>query len=241
MKRYHQYWFIVPVCCISVLFLLIITVIGNRSVTVLAENSAITHRKTVIIDAGHGGVDGGATSYSGATESHINLQIALKLNDLMHLLGINTKMIRTTDSSIHIKGDSIAAKKVSDLKERVRIVNETDNAYLISIHQNYFTDSKYSGAQVFYGNLDESKYFAEKLQTKLAENLTANNNRKIKPSKGIYLLDHVNCSAILLECGFISNPTEDSLLQNNDYQNKLCCVIATTFSEHLFGTSNNTT
>jgi N-acetylmuramoyl-L-alanine amidase len=111
---------------------------GNKAVIVLSENAPFESRRVVIIDAGHGGVDGGATSCTGVLESKFNLEIALKLNDLMHLLGIDTVMIRDTDCSVYTKGETIAQKKVSDLKERVRITNSIENALLISIHQNQF-------------------------------------------------------------------------------------------------------
>ena len=98
---------------------------GSEAVTVLAQKIPLERKHTIIIDAGHGGLDGGATSCCGNLESAFNLEIALKLNDLLHLLGYDTVMIRTADRSVYTQGETIAAKKVSDLKERVRIVNET--------------------------------------------------------------------------------------------------------------------
>ena len=124
--------------------------IGSGAVTASVQSEGVERNHRIVIDAGHGGIDGGATSCTGVLESTINLQIALRLNDLMHLLGYETVMIRTTDTSVYTEGNTIAAQKVSDLKERVRIVNETENAILISIHQNIFPDSRYDGAQVFY-------------------------------------------------------------------------------------------
>lgn len=208
---------------------------GSEAVTVIAENAPITNRKCVVIDAGHGGVDGGATSCTGVLESKINLEISLRLEDLMHLLGIQTVMIRRTDTSIHTQGNTIAAKKVSDLKQRVKIVNETYNALLISIHQNYYTDSRYSGAQVFYCDNEESRVFAEKLQTDFVRTLNKDSNRKAKKSSGVYLMEHVNCTGVLVECGFLSNPMEESQLLHPVYQKKLCSVIASETSRYLFG------
>ena len=123
---------------------------GSKAVTVISEKIPLEREHCIIIDAGHGGVDGGATSCTGRLESTYNLEISLRLNDLFHLLGYDTRMIRTTDISVYTKGESIAQKKISDLKERVRIANETPNALLLSIHQNNFSDSRYSGAQIFY-------------------------------------------------------------------------------------------
>ena len=142
---------------------LLVGIGGSHAVTVLSENAPIANRTTVIIDAGHGGVDGGATSCTGVLESQLNLEIALRLDDLMHLLGIRTTMIRTTDISVYTEGETIAAKKVSDLKERVRIVNETEKAVLISVHQNYFSDNRYSGAQVFFADTPVSQQLAQAL------------------------------------------------------------------------------
>lgn len=207
----------------------------DDSVTVYSESSGIKNRKTVVIDPGHGGVDGGATSFSGVLESGLNLQIALRLNDLFHLLGVNTKMIRTEDISIHTSGESIAQKKVSDLKERLRIIESTDQALLVSIHQNYFQESKYSGAQVFYPNTPGSKDLATALQASLIKNLNPGNHRVCKPASGVYLMQKISCTGVLIECGFLSNPAEDKRLQDAGYQKKLCCIIAASCSEYMFG------
>ncbi|MBE6982658.1 MAG: N-acetylmuramoyl-L-alanine amidase [Ruminococcaceae bacterium] len=207
----------------------------DDSVTVYSETSGIENRKTVVIDPGHGGVDGGATSVSGVLESGINLQISLRLNDLLHLLGINTKMLRTEDVSIHTSGNTIAQKKVSDLKERVRIIENTDPALLVSIHQNYFQESKYSGAQVFYPDTHGSKELAAALQASFTKNLNPGNHRLCKPASGVYLMQKISCTGVLIECGFLSNPTEDRLLQDASYQKKLCCIIAAACGEYMFG------
>ena len=130
---------------------------GGKAITAMNDGDFTYKRNCVIIDAGHGGVDGGATSCNGVLESQLNLQIALRLEDLMHLVGVDTVMIRREDISVYTEGESIAAKKVSDLKERVRIVNSIENSVLISIHQNTFSDPRYSGSQVFYGSSGESQ------------------------------------------------------------------------------------
>ena len=206
----------------------------SKAVTAISASAPISDRKTVIIDAGHGGVDGGATSCTGVLERQINLEIALKLDDLMHLLGINTSMIRTTDCSVFTEGETIAQKKVSDLKERVRIVNSVDNGLLISIHQNHFSNDKYSGAQVFYAQTDGSKQLAGNLQKTLIQTINPDSHRAIKKADSVYLMQHIQCTGILIECGFLSNSREEYLLRDDVYQNKLCSVIATTVSNHLF-------
>jgi len=208
----------------------------SRSATVMAENAPIEGRYCVIVDAGHGGVDGGATSCTGVLESRFNLEVALRVNDLLHLLGVETKMIRTDDISIYTEGESIAAKKMSDLKERVRIVNQTPKSVLVSLHMNHFSDSQYHGPQVFYAQTDGSKALAESMQSALKTNLDPDSRRQIKRAEGIYLMQHIQQPGILIECGFISNPEEEAKLRDPAYQKKLCCVIAATTAGFLANT-----
>lgn len=233
MRNRNNILYMLPFYLLLVFAIIIGTLYADNTVTTIAESSGISNRNIVIIDAGHGGVDGGATSCTGVLESHINLEISIRLNDLMHLLGIKTIMIRTTDDSIYTSGNSIAEKKVSDLKERVRIVNSTENALLISIHQNYFSDPQYAGAQVFFAADDASSALAKTLQNLLVVNLNPGSNRKSKVSDKIYLIQNVTCPAVLIECGFLSNVSEEALLRSKDYQQKLCVVIATTVSRFL--------
>lgn len=209
---------------------------GNRAVTVMVETRPIERKNCIVIDAGHGGMDGGATSCTGRLESAYNLEISLRLNDLFHLLGYDTRMIRTTDTSVNTKGETIAQQKVSDLKERVRIVNETENALLLSIHQNNFPDGRYSGAQVFYAGTQGSEVLAKQLQTAFVASLNPGSNRKSKRSDGVYLMEHIDRTGVLIECGFLSNAEEEARLRNPEYQRKLCCVIAATVSSFLSNT-----
>ena len=209
---------------------------GSAAVTAISEQLPFERKNCIIIDAGHGGVDGGATSCSGKPESAYNLEIALRLNDLIHFLGYDTKMIRTEDISVYTKGETIAQKKISDLKERVRIVNETEHALLLSIHQNTYSDSRYHGAQVFYPATQGSKDLSVVLQSELTAYLNPGSTRKSKPCSGVYLMEHIQTTGALIECGFISNPEEDSKLQDPDYQKKLCCIIAGTVSSFLSNT-----
>ena len=180
--------------------------------------------KTFVIDAGHGGEDGGAVSASGIYESHLNLQIAHRLNDLLHFLGANTRMVRSEDVSVHTQGNTIAQRKVSDIRERVRLVQETPNAILLSIHQNHFPQSKYRGAQVFYAKGSEE--LAQSIQRTIAEQVDTNNHRQCKSAKDIYLMEHISCPAALVECGFLSNPSEELLLRDGSYQKKIAVAIA---------------
>ena len=207
---------------------IVVTVLwSDRAITVMSESAPLTDRHCIIIDAGHGGVDGGATSCTGVLESQINLEISLRLNDLCHLLGMETKMIRTTDISVYTEGQTISQKKVSELKHRVQIINETPNATVISIHQNYFSDGRYSGAQVFYPKDESSRQLAEAMQLAFA---VTGSTRGAKPSQGVYLMEHIQCSGVLVECGFLSNPQEEAKLRSPEYQKLLCCVIVSTLS-----------
>ena len=209
------------------------TYLGSAATSVVAEWIPVKRDHTIVIDPGHGGEDGGATSVAGIPESQYNLEIALRLQDLFHLLGYRTKMIRTTDRSVYTNGDTIAAKKVSDLRERVRLVNETDGALLLSIHQNMFPERQYRGAQVFYGPEGEGQALAEQLQRVFREILNPGSKRKSKKADGIYLMQHICCTGVLVECGFLSNYEEEAQLRSEEYQRKICCVIAATVAGFL--------
>ena len=222
-----------PAYCLVLAIIIAVAFLGDKAVTVFAKISNYEKHCVFIIDAGHGGIDGGATSCTGVLESQLNLEIALRLNDLMHLLGRETLMIRATDISVYTAGDTIAAQKVSDLKQRVKTVNEQNNGILISIHQNTFPDSKYCGAQVFSATDTDSMEAATKLQKELVRVLNPGSNRKSKKADGIYLMEHITRPGVLIECGFLSNVEEEAKLRSSAYQKKLCAVIATTLSAHF--------
>ena len=221
--------------CLVVSIFLAAAYWGSKATDVIARRIPTSRSHTIIIDAGHGGEDGGATSCTGKLESVYNLEIARKLNDLMHLLGLHTKMVRTSDTSVYTQGNSIAEKKVSDLNYRVKLVNETENAILVSIHQNTFPDGQYRGAQVFYAPKGEGKDLAEQLQTALVQTLNPGSNRRSKRADGIYLMEHIQKTGVLVECGFLSNAEEEANLRSEDYQKKLVCVIAATVFNYLDG------
>lgn len=221
---------------LTVCTVLLIVKLGNRAVLVMAENKPIEREHCIIIDPGHGGEDGGAVSVSNLPESGYNLDIAIRLQDLIRLLGYETKMIRTEDISVYTKGETLAQKKMSDLKERVRIVNETDNAILLSIHQNHFPDPKLQGAQVFYANTEGSEDLAKQIQSLLVSSVNPGSKRQIKKSSGVYLMEHIACPGVLIECGFLSNPQEESKLRDPVYQKKLSVVISAAVSQFLSNT-----
>lgn len=220
-------------CVITVSVAMLLAYGCSAAVTIMAENVPIQRKNRIVIDAGHGLPDGGAVSCTGTSESEYNLQIARRLQELMHLLGFETVMTRNSGDSVHTKGTTIAQKKISDLKERVRIISETENALLLSIHQNNFPDGKYSGAVVLYADTAGSKELAQATQQSLVRTLNPGSKRACKPADGIYLMEHINCTGILIECGFLSNPAEEAKLRSDSYQKKLCCVIAGTLCEFL--------
>lgn len=225
-----------PFYLLVVIIFLGIAHIGSKTITTVNQLRPVDRRYCIVIDAGHGGIDGGATSCTGVLESNINLEIALRLDDLLHLLGYDTVMIRRVDESVYTQGNTIASQKVSDLKERVRIVNETPGAILVSIHQNTYSDSRYHGAQVFYANDDKSKKLAQTMQQNIIGILNPGSNRKSKPAKGVYLMEHISAPGILIECAFLTNPEEEALIRNANYQMKLCAVIGGTISSYLADT-----
>ena len=186
--------------------------------------------KTVwVIDAGHGGEDGGAVSTDGSRESDINLAIARRLEGLLALLGEETCMTRTEDVSIHSEdAATLREKKRSDLKNRVALVNSTQGAILVSIHQNSLPSSKQThGAQVFYGKKEGSTEVANAVQLALNQTVNAGNKKTEKAiDASIFLMKNVTAPAILIECGFLSNESETTLLKSSQYQQRLAVVIA---------------
>lgn len=236
MKRNVGLWIVAMSLVITIN--LLSALCADSVLTSVVSNAAVQGKRTVVIDAGHGGEDGGAVSCTGESESMINLEISERLQDLMNFLGIPTVMTRTGDYSVYVKGKTLSQKKVSDLNERVRMVGEVNEPILISIHQNYFSDSRYSGAQVFYAKSENSILLASQLQRMLVSVINPGSNRKEKAAQHIYLLESVTCDAVLIECGFLSNPQEEILLRDDVYQKKLCCVIAAATCDFMNASSS---
>ena len=209
---------------------------GSRAVTVMAETRPVEGRHTLIIDPGHGGVDGGATSCTGILESRFNLEIGLRLEAFLQFLGCRTVMIRREDISVYTEGETIAGKKASDLKQRVKMVEAENDAVLLSIHQNYFPQAQYSGAQTFYAGTSGSQSLAKAMQAAFTRYLDPIRPRQEKMSSGVYLMEHVSCPAVLIECGFLSNPREEAQLRSSDYQKKLAVIIGCSTAEYLSNT-----
>lgn len=202
-------------------------------------------QRTVVIDPGHGGEDGGAVAPDGTLESALNLEIAKRLDFLLTFCGQKTLLLREDDISLHdSEANTIREKKVSDIHNRVDTINAQENPAVISIHQNFFLSSKYHGAQVFYANGPLSQPWAEQTQKDLIAYLDPANHRSATPiSQDIYLMNHIRCPAILVECGFLSNPEEREKLKTPDYQRKLALIIAGAYLQSINegGTTENGT
>lgn len=182
-----------------------------------------------VVDPGHGGEDGGAVAGDGTVESGLNLGIALRLHDLLRFCGESTVMTRREDVSIYSGGAStLHEKKVSDLKNRVALVNSLDRAVLISIHQNKLPESPgVHGAQVFYNTVDGAEDLALQIQSELNSAVNGESRKQCKQiPKTIYLMKNVTAPAVLIECGFLSNTAETALLRQEGYQRKLAVSIA---------------
>lgn len=216
---------------IMVIFVgLIVLVIykNERSISSFANNLD-TKYKTVIIDAGHGGIDGGAVAKDGTLEKDINLALSKKLEISMKLMGYNVVMTRTKDELIFDAGNcnTIRQKKVSDIHNRANLINSTPDSIVISIHQNKFSSAKYSGTQVFYSpNNEDSEPLAQSIQLAVRELLQPENKREIKKTgTNIYMLYYAKVPAVMVECGFLSNVEECNKLKSYDYQKQVMFCI----------------
>ena len=189
----------------------------------------------LIIDPGHGGADGGAVSVNNDKESKINLEISKRMELFAAFLGITTKMTRSEEEIQYPDNCiTIREKKVYDSISRVELINSYKSPVLISIHQNKYDDSSIRGAQVFYNNneSDNSKNLADRITEEL--DIFANKLRGTKEiSSDIYIFKHTDCTSILVECGYISNPEECNLLKTEIYQNKLAIAIITGYNRHM--------
>ncbi len=200
------------------------------SVHVLSERAAIVplrHSRTVVIDPGHGGEDGGAVAADGTKESDINLSISLQLKELFLFCGVEPVLTREEDISVYSEGAStLREKKVSDIHNRVDQINAFSDAVVLSIHQNSLPSStKTHGAVVFYNPVAKAESYAAAIQNSL--NLVRNTKEKqSRPiAKSIYLMQHIDKPAVLVECGFLSNPAENEALKTPETQFRIALAI----------------
>lgn len=216
-------------CFCFAIFVAIFALALNEDCKFKSVNTVTKPNKapTIILDAGHGGFDGGAV-VGDVVEKDINLKFALELEPMLRAYGYNVIMTRATDKGTEDSGlKTIRQKKVSDIKNRLSLVENTEIECFLSIHQNKFSSEKYSGTQVFYSaNNEKSKYIAQSIQDSVKSLLQNDNNREIKAcDENIYLMYKTTKPAVLVECGFMSNSEELNKLLQSDYRKKLCYSI----------------
>lgn len=185
-------------------------------------------RPHIVLDPGHGGMDGGAIGCDGSVEKEINLEIGLLLRDLLGACGYDVTMTRDSDIDLGGGDGTVRSQKRADLAARLEIMEKDPDATVLMIHQNQFTQSKYHGAQMFYGPKDAaSKLLAANLQGSIVSLLQPDNTREIKPATdNVWLLMQCGNPIVLVECGFLSNPEECALLQDSTYQQQMAFAIA---------------
>ena len=213
-----------------------------RAFGVVAFHAEFFQKKgTVVVDAGHGGEDGGATGVHGELEKDINLAIALELQRLLEQHQFEVVMVRDWDTDLSDQNlPTVAQRKRSDLQRRLRLAEESGDCILLSIHQNFFTESQYSGAQVFYSANDpRGEALAEAIRASITETLQPENTRQNKVGEGVYLLEQCQVPAVLVECGFLSNPEEAAALADPNYQKQMAQAIYNGLVRYLKETPAN--
>lgn len=215
---------VLVLCCLAFLLL---SIIACRDLSKMAAAEEEKHPQTIVVDAGHGGEDGGATGKSPKPEKDINLAISKDLQQLLTAAGYRVIMTRTTDTSLSDPLNTIRERKASDLHNRLKLIQSQGNCIFISIHENFFEQSQYSGTQVFYStNNGKSKDLAEAIRCQVVGQLQKENTRAIKPAtSSIYLLWNAKVPAVLVECGFLSNEQEAVALNQEAYQKKIAFCI----------------
>lgn len=184
--------------------------------------------RAIIIDAGHGGFDGGAVAADGTIEKNINLSIALKLGEMLKFLGYDVVYTRTSDvGTDNLTDATIQQRKKADLNNRLELMSEFVDAEFVSIHLNKFEQKSAKGAQVFYSpNNSDSKALGESIQLSVKQLLQTNNTRVCKKAtQDIFLLHNAKIPAVIVECGFLSNDSELELLKTEEYQYKIAFSI----------------
>ena len=192
-------------------------------------------RPVLVIDAGHGGIDGGAIGADGSRESDINLAIALRLCALCDFFGLDSVMTRVDDSRAN---DALTYSEHAELVYRTELANSVENGVLMSIHQNYYPTAQPSGPQVLYSNNESSKRFGELTHFNLVSKLDPENRRLPEPDNtNIYVLKNARCPAILVECGFVSNHSDITKLSSAQYQTAVSAVLMASFIQYTYDKS----
>lgn len=197
--------------------------------------NAEENNKVIVIDPGHGGIDGGAKSENGVIEKDINLSISLKTKAALESKGYKVIMTRSEDVGLYTEGKKVREKKIEDLGNRVKIKKENKCDAFISIHQNMFPQKNCKGAQVWSANNEPSQKLGKIIQQKFKEEVDQNNKRGAKVAKKEYkiLNDGYEGASVIVECGFLSNPEECELLGKEDYQNKIANTLANAIDEYF--------
>ena len=227
-------WLAVCIMGLSAIFL----AGSRRAFTPTGAMGQGSSAQTVVIDPGHGGQDGGAVAADGTAESEINLAVSLRLEGILRFAGVPTEMTRREDVMVCDSGlSTMRQRKVSDIHNRVELVNGIPGAVLLSIHQNSLPSSPVThGAQTFWNRQEGAEALARTLQAGL--NPVVNTHRAKEPKQipdSIYLMNHVDAPAVLVECGFLSNREEAARLQQEDYQKTLATVIAAGYLRWMAG------
>lgn len=192
---------------------------------------------TVIIDAGHGGEDGGASSAAGLVEKDVNLDIAQKLADMLRASGINVVMTRNEDKLLYDRNvDFHGRKKKLDMAARLNVMQKTENAVFVSIHMNSYTSPVYSGLQVWYSqNSSDSEVLASIIQSNNQAYLQPDNTRKTKgATSAIFLLNEATCPAVLVECGFLSNANEAAKFEDEKHRQRVALLLCSSILDFLY-------
>lgn len=210
---------------------------GDGSLSAAAGTDALP---TLVIDPGHGGDDGGAVSLTGTHESVINFDIARDAASIAGLTGVPFQMTRTTESIEYpAELKTTSKRKVYDQQSRVAFINGTENAVLLSIHQNFFPKKSAHGPQAFYAKTPQSDILAGFFAKSLDAALLPDNTRAVKPiAPKIYLMKNVKCPAVLVECGFLSNMEEAKLLDTKEYRLKIAAALMSGYLSYLNNKGN---
>ena len=186
----------------------------------------------VVIDAGHGGKDPGKVGVNGALEKEINLQIALRLKSLLEQNDVAVVLTREEDKDL--ASEQAASRKNEDLRARAALIAAAEPVVMVSIHQNSYPEEEVDGAQVFYyAGSDSGKMLGSIIQNSLKSEIDDGNHRVAKANKEYYLLKKAACPAVIIECGFLSNPSEAALLATEEYQEKLAFAVHLGIMEYI--------
>ena len=218
LKVKYLYMFFV----ITIGILMMIYITNIKAIKEIKTSAAPITNKIIVLDAGHGLPDNGTTGISGLTEQQVNLQVTLKLQEMIEQSGGKVILTRADDNGIYeVDKESIRAKKISDMNNRVYIANNSQADIYVSIHMNYYKDSYYSGWQTFYqSSSKKSKLLANNIQQALNENIEVK-KRNPMSLKGVYIMDKIQIPTVIVECGFLSNEKEEEKLKTETYQNTL--------------------